>query len=268
MSDSAAPAPVFLLTDFGTRDPYVGLMKAVLIQEPPRPDVVDLTHEVPPQDELSAAFLLEYALPDLPPGSVVLLVVDPGVGTDRDSLAVGLDRGKRVVAPDTGMIDGLEWQRAVRLRNTDLYRDTGVSTFHGRDRFAPAGRHLSLGGDLDELGPEVDRTPRGSPIPEPDRQGDRLIGRIVYVDRFGNLITNLTPDCLPEPGLPHDGANRSVTLQVGDHTVRGIRKTYGRHEEPIALVGSFERIELAVPGGSAHRRLSAGPGDTVEMRTE
>lgn len=268
MRDSSAPAPVFLLTDFGTQDPYVGLMKAVLVREPPRPDVIDLTHEVPPQDEVAASFLLEYVLPDLPSGAVLLLVVDPGVGTERGILAVALDRGRRVLAPDTGMLEGLSWERAVRFENREWMRDTGVSTFHGRDRFAPAGRHLSLGGELSDLGPELDRAPRGSPVPEPVSEGDRLVGRVVYADRFGNLITNITPDHLPHPDVPHAEANRSVVLTVDGHTVRGIRKTYGDHEGPIGLVGSFERVEIAVPGGSARRRLAVEPGDPVEMHTE
>lgn len=268
MKSTSDPDPVFLLTDFGTRDPYVGLVKARLLKAPPRPDVVDLTHEVPPGDETAGAFLAEYVLPDLPDGSVLLLVVDPKVGTRRDILAVELDRGRRAVAPDTGLLEGLDWRRAAHLENPDLMRDTGVSTFHGRDRFAPAARHLSLGGALDELGPILDRAPAGSPVPDPVSDDGARLGRVVYVDRFGNLVTNLTPGDLPEPHPPHAGANRSVTFRLGEHTVRGVRKTYGEGEEPIALVGSFERIEIAVPGGSARRRLSARVGDAVEMVTE
>lgn len=268
MNPSNAPQPVFLLTDFGTQDPYVGLMKAVLIQASPRPHVIDLTHEVPPQDEIAAAFLVEYVLPDLPDGCVLLLVVDPEVGTQRDILAVELDRDRRILAPDTGMLDGLDWQRARHLKNDDLMRDTGVETFHGRDRFAPAGRHLSLGGDLADLGPRVRRDPAGSPVPEPETSETGLLGEVVYVDRFGNLVTNFAPRHLPEPDAPPAGANQSVRFTVGETTVSGLEATYGGREGPIALVGSFGRVELAVPGGSARSRLGADRGSRVIMQRE
>ncbi len=249
-----SPDPVFLLTDFGVQDPYVGLMKAVLMREEPRPRVIDLTHDVTPQDETEAAFLLEYVVRDLPESSVLLLVVDPEVGTERSIAAIRLEDGPLVVAPDRGLVDHLPWQAARLVENEALFRETGVSTFHGRDRFAPVGRFLALGGDLRTLGPEHPGPGTGL-LPTPEEVDGELRGEVVYVDRFGNLVTNLPSERL---------ASSSRVLVEGEELP--VVSAYGEGEGAVALVGSYRRLEVAWVGGSARERLELGKGATVVVQ--
>lgn len=260
--------PVCLLTDFGTRDPYVGVMKSVLQKNKPYPPVIDLTHEVPPQDERTASFLLQYVLPDCPDEAVVLLVVDPGVGTDRDIIAVETDHRRTVVAPDTGMVDGLNWSRARLVTNEAIARETISSTFHGRDWFAPAGRHLSLGKPFEELGPVKDSPDTGGLVPDARVEGDEIHGEVVHVDRFGNLITNVKPTFLHQAlNLSPDQLDR-VRISVGNREIRGIANTYGETDGLTGVVGSFERVEIALPGGSARNELDVNRGMPVTLNRQ
>lgn len=247
--------PVCLLTDFGTRDPYVGLMKSVIQSNSPFPPVIDLTHEVPPQDESAAAFLLEYCYPDLPDEAVVLLVVDPMVGTERNIVAVQTSEGRTIVAPDRGLVDGLSINRAVVVEDPPGRTDTTSSTFHGRDIFAPVARHLSLGGELVKLGTEIDYGGGEPLVPEPEIENGLISGRIVYIDHFGNLVTNIKENVLTEPD--------TINIQVGDETIRTFEDTYGKNEGLVGLISSFERLEIALPGGSAQKKLGVSTGDEV-----
>lgn len=257
--------PVCLMTDFGLRDPYVGIMKSVIQSEPPYPPVIDLTHEVPPQDERTAAFLLEYALGDCPREAVVLLVVDPGVGTERDIVVVETQNNRKVVAPDTGMVDNLDWSRARRLTNRDLARDSVSSTFHGRDWFAPVGRHLSLGGDFNQLGPPVESPETEGLVPEPILEQSRIKGEIVHVDRFGNLISNVKSNRLKtDLDLTEEDYPR-LRLKINGRVIHGIAPTYGSEDSLIGVIGSFERVEVALPDGSAQDRLGVSRGESLEI---
>lgn len=251
------PRPVCLLTDFGTSDPYVGLMKAVIQEKPPYPPVIDLTHEVPPQNETAAAFLLEYCYPDLPADAVVLLVVDPMVGTDRRIVAYETEDGPVVVAPDRGLVDGLPIDRAVDVEQPPGDRDEVSSTFHGRDWFAPTARQLSLGTPLIKLGTALELSDSASLVPKPSVQSNRVDGEVVYVDRFGNLITNIPA------GEFRDRDNGVV--KVGKHQIDRFVDCYGNHQGTVALVGSFQRMEIAVSGGSASDQLDAQAGDSVTL---
>jgi S-adenosylmethionine hydrolase len=258
------PDPVFLMTDFGTDDPYVGLMKAVLVENRPAPPIVDLTHEVAPQNEINAAFLLEYVISDLPEGSVLLLVVDPEVGTSRDIIAVETTGQRVVVAPDTGLINGLEWNRAHYVENPELSRETVSSTFHGRDWFAPVGRFLSRGGDLSEVGGTAPSDNRERLVPEPERNEDSLRGEIVHVDHFGNLISNVSSDCLET--FFGDSYYESITIEIGGCSVDEFVDTYENETGLTGLIGSYDRVEVALPRGSASDRLSTGIGATMTIR--
>lgn len=262
-SESECPRPVFLMTDFGKSDPYVGLMKAVLLEGVPAPGIVDLTHEIPPQDEANAAFLLEYVVPDLPAGSVLLLVVDPEVGTDRDIVAVETEESVIVVAPETGLTEGLSRRRARRVTNEELARSNVSSTFHGRDWFAPVGRYLSHGGSFEDLGPVVRESPRPRPVPEPRVDEDRIEGTVVHVDHFGNLVTNIPVGVLEDQWSDWPG---DTDVQIAGRTLGETVSTYAEAEGPTALVGSFEHLEVAIPGGSAADRLDAGTGIDVTVR--
>lgn len=255
-----APEPIFLVTDFGTTDPYVGLMKSVIYQQKPYPPITDLTHHIPPQNEQIAAFLLEYCLNDLPTGSIVLVVVDPGVGTDRNILVLETTRSIKVVCPDTGIADGLSWNKVVRL-DTEFHPNRASDTFHGKDFFAPAGRALSHGTPLTELGPEVERTSSESPVPTPEKDKNSVQGEVIYSDHFGNLITNIRSRDLP-PGVKNLD---NLRVYGEDFEIEKLSETYADGNGLTALIGSFDRVELAIPGGSADNSLKDGIGLSVTV---
>ncbi|HSV92572.1 MAG TPA: SAM-dependent chlorinase/fluorinase [Desulfobacterales bacterium] len=260
-------AIISLTTDFGTQDEYVGVMKAVILGIDPSAAVVDVSHAIDPQDVAQAAFLVRAAHAYFPPGSIHLVVVDPGVGTARDILL--LDRGgHRFVAPDNGvlslMMDGGEPFRLRRLENP-AWRLAAVSpTFHGRDIMAPAAARLCRGADPAEFGPEVDpRAVVRLQDVRPRRTPGGIDGRVVQFDRFGNLVTNIdreTFDAVVASGVPE--------IRVGDAVTRGIHQTYadGAPGTLLALFGSRGTLEVAVVGGDARRMLGADKSATVRVR--
>src|SRR3954469_13196012 len=185
-----------LLTDFGTADYYVAAVKGTVLRLAPRTTLVDVSHEVPPGDVETASFLLWAAAPSFPDRTVHLAVVDPGVGSGRRILAVRAGTGI-FVAPDNGLLtpflDGAEVRSVER---TDLFLAGPGQTFHGRDRFAPVAAWLLRGGGEAGLGPEI-ADPRRLSAPPPRREPGRISGRVVHVDRYGNLVTNVPTGWLP-----------------------------------------------------------------------
>ncbi len=255
---------ITLLTDFGTRDAYVGAMKGVILGLNPEVVLVDLSHEVPPQDVLAGAFVLAEAAPYFPPGTIHLAVVDPEVGTARRGLAARA-RGHYLVGPDNGLFS-LAWQGAgdlsiVSLTNPGYFRPEVSATFHGRDVFAPVAGYLSLGVALEELGPAIP-DPVSLPCPAPVFTPEAARGEIIYVDRFGNLVSNLKASALRD-WL----AGRPAHVRVGGLTLTGLARTYG--EVPpgqfLALEGSHGFLEVAVNQASAAQGLEAGVGQPVEV---
>ncbi len=198
---------ITLITDFGERDGYVGAMKGVILGIAPGAALVDISHDIPPQDIPSAAFVLWSTYRFFPPDTVHLVVVDPGVGTQRRPIAVETRHG-RFVAPDNGVLgyvldEEREWQ-AVHLAEQRFWRPEVSMTFHGRDIFAPAAAHLAAGVPLHELGPAI-TNPVPMPFPRVRRlDGARCLARLVYIDRFGNCVTNLPAD-YPLGGRPTPG---------------------------------------------------------------
>lgn len=269
-----------LLTDFGTEDEYVGVMKGVILSIAPDVRLVDLSHQIPPQDIRRAAFLLMNAVPYFPPDTVHLSVVDPGVGTERRPVAVRTPVGT-FVGPDNGLFSWVlarvpEWA-AVEIREPAYRLPLASSTFHGRDIFAPAAAHLAAGVPLENLGPRVEDLVR---LPPPRLKiGDFVAeGEILYADRFGNLVTSIGylergEDALVlAPAFGPGGDRRRFSARaagvvVGNAELRGIRRTYGeaRLGEPLALVGSNGFLEIAVRQGSAAAVLGAGPGTPVTL---
>jgi hypothetical protein len=242
------PGPVVLLSDFGTRDAYVGILKAVLLGVAPAARIVDLTHEIPPQDVAAGRRVLEAALPYLPRNAVVVAVVDPGVGGAR--AAVGVESGGRFfLGPDNGLLGFLEPERIVGLEDPRWFRHPISKTFHGRDVFAPAAGHLCRGVDLDRFGPRRKR------LADPPRS---RTGRVVDVDRFGNLITDIPASALPGP---------DATVRVRRATVRGLSDTYASAKPGalLALIGSTGHLEISVNQGDASRRTGARKGDPVRV---
>lgn len=253
---------ITLLTDFGLSDVYVGVMKGVIIQINPTLTVVDLTHEIPPQNVAAARFCLMNAYCYFPEGTVHVAVVDPGVGSNRRAIALQI-AGGFLVGPDNGLFSGVLSQSpaiaAVELTNPEYWRSpTPSCTFHGRDIFATVGAHLARGVSLEQLGEAIDpETLVQLPIPDCIQTDASIVGCIQYEDRFGNLMTNI-------PGSYVQGYTWVVV--VGNRTIpSGQSYSDGQPGSLLALIGSHGWVEIAVNGGSAQSGLQLEWGATVEV---
>jgi hypothetical protein len=279
MTGEPEPRPIItLLTDFGTRDHYVASLKGVILGLNPNVTLVDLSHEVPPQDVTAGAFVLAEAAPYFPPGTIHLAVVDPGVGTSRRGLAARC-REQYWVGPDNGLFHFVfagqhQGERygfhlpdctIVSLETPVFFRQHVSATFHGRDVFAPVAAHLSLGVELGQLGPLLP-APVPLPIAEPTFTPEVARGEVIYIDRFGNLITNLAT----EPVLAWLGSDRPFRLQAGGIVLRRLSPTYAEvgPGEPLALMGSHGYLEVAVNQGNAAKLLKAKAGLPVAVYLE
>lgn len=255
---------VALLTDFGTRDHYVGTMKGVVLSVCPEAALVDLTHDVPPQQIAAAAWELQAAWRYFPAATVFLAVVDPGVGTARRALAAEAG-GYFFVGPDNGIFtavfDEVPPSAIVELREKKFARSTVSRTFEGRDRFAPAAGWLARGTPLSALGPPVSDYVR-LPIPVARATPDGLEGEVVRVDRFGNLITNISRTHLEAL------AGNGTEVVIGGHHIAGVVATYGDAAPGAvcALLGSSDHLEVAIRGGDAATELGLGRGTPVHVR--
>jgi hypothetical protein len=258
---------VTLLTDFGTADYFVGAMKGAVLASNPEARVVDITHEVPPYDVEAGAFTLRAAFETFPAGTVHVAVVDPGVGSARRAVAVE-GRGHTFVGPDNGLFGHVYERvrpfRVFQLTNANYFRREVSPTFHGRDIFAPVAGALSRGVGAEELGPEVFDFAR-LPTAAVERAGDgTLVGAVIHVDRFGNLVTNVTPGELDD-----DAVARGARLLINGREVRRFCRFFAEEAEgsgePFALWGSAGLLEVAVFRDSAARLLGARRGDRVEV---
>ncbi|HIK51074.1 MAG TPA: SAM-dependent chlorinase/fluorinase [Oscillatoriales cyanobacterium M59_W2019_021] len=239
---------VTLLTDFGSIDVYVGVMKGVIAGISPEINVVDLTHEIPPQDIAAARFCWMNAYSYFPPGTVHVAVVDPGVGSQRRAVAVEIAEGF-LVAPDNGLLSGILSQSpaisAIELNRPQYWRTPNPSqTFHGRDIFAPIGAHLAAGTPLSELGTPIDpATLVCLPIPGYRQTETGWVGGFQYCDRFGNLVTTIPASAI---------AGKVKSVRVGNYSLPFVL-TYSdaQPEELVALLGSHGWLEIAANRGSA-----------------
>ncbi len=263
MSDSRPV--VTLLTDFGTSVPYAAMMKGVILGAAPGVNIIDLTHAVPAQQVLPAAVMLFDAYRYFPVGTIHLAVVDPGVGTSRAILAACADR-HFFVAPDNGLL-GPVLQAAsaadvVCLQGAGRCSSGISSTFHGRDVMAPAVAALAAGEPLSSLGEEFDDW-QPMEIPRPGLEPGRITGEILYIDDFGNLVSNITARDLEAGSI--DCAAASV--YVDGNVVRGIVRTYADTGPGgfCALLNSSGRLEVAVTNGSAARILGVEPGIQITV---
>lgn len=254
---------VTLLTDFGMADGYVGSMKGVLLSRDKSLRLVDISHNTPPYNIASAAYILDTYCHDFPPGAVHLAVIDPGVGSDRRALAV-LYAGHFFVAPDNGVLSMVLARggpyRAWEITTARHRRDPVSATFHGRDIFAPAAAHLAAGGDPAGLGPEagnITLLDAGAPV----ASGGRIRGEVIHADYFGNLITNIRGELVK-------GCNTGTLLvKVGNYTIVGMSHTFSDREpgQLAAYIGSSGLVEIAIVQGSAAQSVKTPLGRTVEI---
>lgn len=258
---------VTLLTDFGLSDPYVGVMKGVLLREAgDLGALVDLTHDVPAQDVRTASFFLARSWSWFPPGTVHVAVVDPGVGSERGIL-LALVGGHAFLAPDNGLLAPLlEDASDARILRADVAGqglDRGSRTFHGRDRFAPLGGRLARGDDPFAMGSGTDRWERLALSGARRGPAGSVEGEVLLVDRFGNLVTSVPSSLLG--GAP---AGR-WRVRLAGREVRLVG-TYAEAEvgELVALVDSYDLVELAVRDGNAAHEIAAGVGAPVELLPE
>jgi S-adenosylmethionine hydrolase len=257
-------ALVTLTSDFGTTDPFVGIMKGVLAGRAPGVPVIDVTHGIPPQDVRAGALVLRQAAPWFPPGTIHVAVVDPGVGSARRPLCVATARAC-YVGPDNGILslaveaEGI--RTVVELTEPRFLLSPRSATFHGRDVFAPVAAALAMGLPPAALGPVVTDMTRLA-LPEPTAAAGELRGEVVYVDHFGNLVTNVRASALV--GFSPAG----VSVTIAGARVRGVAASYSsaRPGEAVAVVNSWDLLEVAVRDGSARALLRAGVGDAVVVR--
>lgn len=244
------PPLITLLTDFGTADSYVGEVKAVLASQAHDAQLIDVTHHVPPGDLRTGQYILSRVWHRFPPGAVHLVVVDPGVGTPRRALAAEA-AGHYFVAPDNGLLSCLP--AGARFLSLPIPA-TAAPTFQARDVFAPAAAQIANGTALTHLGTII-TDPYLSPLPAPRSDGVAVVGEVLYVDRFGTLVTNI-PGEMVEPG---------VRIKIAGTDVGALRRTYGDVErgQLMAYVGSGGTVEVAVREGSAARLLGVGVGAEV-----
>ena len=259
-------AIITLLTDFGVQDEYVGVLKGVILGTDPSATIVDISHGIPAQDIVGAAHTLKSAFSYFPSGTVHVAVVDPGVGTQRAILASHSD-GHLFLAPDNGLLEPILREGASvtlhRVENDNLFRHPVSRTFHGRDILAPVAGHLSKGHSLESVGPavgvdEIILLDEFGPL---QTKTGEIVGKIIAVDRFGNLITNIHARDL----TALDQALLSIT--VGDMSIKGLAESYGHGSPtgPMAILGSRDCIEIAFNLGNAAHELRVGVGCVVRV---
>lgn len=274
---------IALLTDFGTSDHYVGVMKGVMKNICPEASFIDITHGVTPQDVRAGAFLLMNAYKFFPKGTIFLAIVDPGVGTARRAVVV--QAGDYLfVAPDNGLLSYVLHHEPVHKAAEYDAKDHAMLsyTFHGRDVFAPLAASLALTGGIQETTPRLDpaalvRLPL--PIPTIQQRSSQLMvrGEVLYIDHFGNAITNIGEaywqgeqvrlNVLTEEALPVMLQTKIARVKVGNVTLQGIHQTYSKVKagEPLILVGSTRYLEVAVNSGNAAQHFGLKAGDDVTV---
>jgi S-adenosylmethionine hydrolase len=257
---------ITLLTDFGTTDPYVSAMKGVALSINPEVQLVDIAHEIPPHDVTEAGYVLTMVHRYYPPGTVHVVVVDPGVGSERRILAAEVE-GRVLMAPDNGLLTmalaSSPPQRVVSVSNADYFHHPVSMTFHGRDVFAPVAAHLTLGVDLGEMGPEVEEYERLAAAAAAVSE-TAIDGQVIHVDRFGNLVTNITrEDIAAFPGEQ----TTALRVHVAAEEISGVSRTYAEVGlgELLAVIGSTGLLEISTNRGSAADVLGVGRRTQVRV---
>lgn len=257
---------ITLITDFGHKDPFVGIMKGVIFGINPNASTIDLSHGIPPQDLMAAALVLRYAAPFFPSGTIHIAVVDPDVGSKRRPLLIGSE-GCCFIGPDNGILslalEGKKVSRMIELSNQSYHLKPTSATFHGRDIFAPVAAYLSLGVPPQDFGEPVNDFARLA-WPQVTKTKGALLGKVIYIDGFGNLITNIHDRDLS----PFQA--EKLTVSVAGVTIRGLAPHYSSGEEKsyAALINSWGLLEISSFKGNAQLLCGAKIGDKVFVRDD
>jgi S-adenosyl-L-methionine hydrolase (adenosine-forming) len=264
------PFPLAIITDFGYRDHYVGAMKGVIASIAPGATVIDITHGVIAQCTVTGAIALRESWRYFPPRTVFLAVVDPGVGTARAPIAIETRAGARFVGPDNGLL----WLAAkeagiakiVKLTSPRHRLTTVSATFHGRDIFAPAAAYLWRGTSISKLGPAMrpDAITRLD-LPRPVASAREVRGEVIYVDGFGNLVSNIDRRTAEQFGSRF--RHRSLSVRIGGGAAVKIFDCYADAPKgaPLATFGSFDLLEVAIRDGNAAAHFAVGPGSSLSL---
>jgi S-adenosyl-L-methionine hydrolase (adenosine-forming) len=267
-SSGTNSAPIAILTDFGYRDHYVGVMKGVIATIAPTARVIDITHGIPPQSVTAGAIALAQSWRFFPKRTVFIAVVDPGVGTSRLPIAIDTRAGARFVGPDNGVLclatKDAGIRRIVELRASTYRLKNVSSSFHGRDIFAPAAAWLCLGTPITSLGPTLTQMTQLS-IGTAVRRGKTLAGKVIYVDGFGNLVTNIDRATLDTFAASFRAPR--LLVRIAEGTSMEIFQAYGDVPSgaPLATLGSFELLEIAVRDGNAASLFGLSEGAPVTV---
>lgn len=257
---------ITLTTDFGTQDPFVGIMKGVILSICPKAETVDLTHSIPPQNLIQAAHALKTSVSYFPLGSIHLAVVDPGVGGNRKGLAIKTDE-YFFIGPDNGIFSPfLKNFQAVELTNEEVFLKPISSTFHGRDIFAPAAAWVANGKPFEELGKVLNK-PKTLVLSKPELEGQRIKGEIIYLDHFGNLTSNISKDLV----LKYFRNNLDdIKIHLNDKTTIPLVSHYelGFENSPSALINSWDQIEIFCKNGNAAETFKISVGDQIEIQRD
>jgi len=270
---ASSKAIITLTTDFGTDDAYVAAMKGVILEINPEATIVDISHSIDPQNISQGAFVFSTAYSCFPQDTVHLVVVDPGVGSPRRAIILET-KNAIFVAPDNGVLSYVIQAsvkkrisrptlmklppelRAFEITNPKFWRQPVSSTFHGRDIFAPVAAHITLGKPLNELGrPIASVNVIALPRPHTNAAGN-LVGHILHIDHFGNLITDITGEALP---------SGAYSIEVAGHKIGSLSQSYDQAQELAALIGGRGRLEIALKGGDAARLLGSKVGDELRI---
>ena len=258
---------VTLLTDFGTKDPYVASMKGVILGINSGCTLIDISHEVSPHDIREGALILANAYSTFPKGTIHLAVVDPGVGSARKAILL-VTKNYFFVGPDNGLLslaaEKDKVKKAIVLSNRSFFRSSVSTTFHGRDVFAPIAGHLSAGKKSELFGRNIRFWTKLDFGKAQIVKGD-LTGEIAHIDTFGNIVTNVS-----QQDLNHFAKKRAIVISIGKREIRGLKKSYweARKGELLALIGSGDFLEISVREGDAQKALKSRQGDKVRIRLQ
>lgn len=256
---------ITLTTDFGLDDSYVGIMKGVILSRAPDVRMIDLTHQISPQDIQTAALTLQHAYPFFPKGCVHLVVVDPGVGSDRRIISLEND-GHFFIGPDNGVLSPYfkSCTALHQVTNKDLFLKEVSNTFHGRDIMAPVAASLATGLPINEVGPliETEQCVRLE-LPTATISEQSISGSIIHIDHFGNLRSSIT-----EEDLKHVRDRKELQVSIGFHTISGLSDSYAdvKQYKPLAIIDSQGYLEVAVKNGSGAEKFNAKVGDRLVVR--